>query len=163
MGRAARNANSEVVMYADQVTQQMQEAIDETQRRRHIQMEYNEKHGITPETILKAIRRGIENELKARKTARAAFAPGRTDKQINREELLGDLERAMLDAAARLEFEKAAALRDRLNDIRDLPTFDGADGDGMILREDLEDSRRPKPGMARSRAGLARGKKNRRH
>ena len=68
----------------------------------------------------------------------------------------------MLEAAARLEFEKAAALRDHLQEIRDLPTLDGANGDGVIRREDVEKSKRPKPGMARSKAGLARGRKGRR-
>jgi excinuclease ABC subunit B len=162
MGRAARNANSEVVMYADQVTSQMRDAMDETQRRRRIQMEYNQKHGITPETVLKAIRRGIEQELKARRTARAAFAPGRSEKQINREEYLADLEHEMLEAAARLEFEKAAALRDRLNEVRNLPPSDGAGAESAITQRDLKASSRPKPGMARSKAGLARGKKGRR-
>lgn len=118
IGRAARNVNSKVILYADNVTGSMQRAIDETERRRRLQQEYNEKHGIKPETIRKAIFRGIESEAAAH--ARANAAVGRTDEtQYITEEYLSELEAEMLEASQALEFERAAALRDRIEQMRD--------------------------------------------
>jgi excinuclease ABC subunit B len=116
IGRAARNVNAEVVLYADTVTRSMQNAIDETNRRREKQIAYNTEHGITPETIRKAIRRGIEEEIQARSIARKAVA--RDEQGAITEEYLNELEGEMLQAAEALEFERAAALRDRILQLR---------------------------------------------
>ncbi|WP_169974380.1 excinuclease ABC subunit UvrB [Tautonia rosea] len=116
IGRAARNVNAEVVLYADTVTRSMQNAIDETNRRRAKQLAYNLEHGITPETIRKAIRRGIEEEIQARSIARKAV--GKNEEAAITEEYLNELEGEMLQAAESLEFERAAALRDRIVQLR---------------------------------------------
>ncbi len=116
IGRSARNVNAEVVLYADTVTKSMQFAIDETQRRRTLQLEYNAQHGITPETIRKAIRRGIEEEIQAKAVVRKAV--GRDENTEVTEEYLNELEAEMLQAAENLEFERAAALRDRIMELR---------------------------------------------
>jgi len=118
IGRAARNVNAKVILYADKVTDSMQRAIDETERRRQLQQVYNEKHGITPETIRKAIHRGIESEAAAHAQANAAV--GRTDEtKYITEEYIAELEAEMLTAADSLEFERAAAIRDRIEQMRD--------------------------------------------
>src|SRR5208282_6089183 len=116
IGRSARHINAEVVLYADKVTPSMQRAIDETDRRRTLQLAYNAEQGITPETIVKAIRRGIEEEVQARQVVRQAV--GRDEATDANEEFLAALEAEMLEAAEKLEFERAAALRDRIQDIR---------------------------------------------
>jgi excinuclease ABC subunit B len=116
IGRSARHVNAEVVLYADTVTNSMQRAIDETNRRRAIQLAYNAEHGITPETIVKAIRRGIEEEVQAKSEARKAV--GRDEITDATEEYLNELEAEMLKAAEGLEFERAAALRDRITQLR---------------------------------------------
>lgn len=112
IGRAARNVNAEVVLYADRITVAMKNAIDETARRRALQMAYNEEHGITPQSIKKAIKRGIEEEVAAREMTRKAVS--RSEEQEITEEYLNELEQEMLSAAESMEFEKAAALRDRI-------------------------------------------------
>jgi excinuclease ABC subunit B len=118
IGRAARNVNAKVILYADKVTNSMQRAIDETLRRRALQEKYNEEHGITPETICKNIRMGIESEAQAHRQANAAV--GREeDSQYITEEYLDELEVEMLTAAENLEFERAAAIRDRIVEMRD--------------------------------------------
>src|SRR5262249_25970310 len=115
-GRAARHVNAEVVLYADKVTASMQRALDETTRRRALQLAYNAEHGITPEGVVKAIRRGIEEEVQARAEARKAV--GRDELTDAGEEYLNALEAEMYRAAEELDFERAAALRDRIHQLR---------------------------------------------
>ncbi|MFA6043670.1 MAG: excinuclease ABC subunit UvrB [Phycisphaerales bacterium] len=112
MGRAARNVNGRVVMYADTMTPAMSAAIGETERRRVKQRAYNEAHGITPTTIQKAIRRGLEMELRAKKQAREAVTTNEPEVAI--EELEKTMRDEMLAAAQSLNFEEAAKLRDQL-------------------------------------------------
>ena len=118
IGRSARNVNAKVILYADRVTESMQKAIDETNRRRTIQKAYNKKNGITPETIRKNIHRGIESEADAHVKANEAVGQ-KDDELFITQEYINELEKEMLDAADRLEFEKAAALRDRIEEMRD--------------------------------------------
>jgi excinuclease ABC subunit B len=119
IGRTARNVNATVYLYADTITESMQKAIDETSRRRKIQLEYNREHNITPETIRKEIRSGLNLELKARQAAREAvrFEPDEFEKV----ELAGQIEKEMLEAAESLDFERAAFLRDKLKELKELP------------------------------------------
>jgi excinuclease ABC subunit B len=117
IGRSARNVNAKVLLYADKVTDSMQRAIEETRRRRIMQEEYNQAHGITPETIRKSIRAGIEAETAAH--ARSNAVVGRSDEtQYITEEYLAELEAEMLAAADDLEFERAAAIRDHIVQMR---------------------------------------------
>ncbi len=118
IGRAARNVNSRVILYADKVTNSMQRAIDETERRRKLQQDYNKKHGITPKTIKKAIKAGIETEAAAHAAANAAV--GRDDEtQYITEEYINELEAEMMEAASQMEFERAASIRDRIEKMRE--------------------------------------------
>lgn len=133
IGRSARNVNAEVILYADSVTESMARAIEETNRRRELQMAYNREHGITPETVRKAIRRGIEEEVEARRMVQEVV--GATDEtQYVTQEYIGELEKEMLAAAENLEFERAAQLRDRIRDLQDRIgqpiTVHSAGGDG---------------------------------
>jgi len=157
IGRAARHVDSRVILFADQVTPQMQAAIDETERRRTKQIDYNAAHGITPTSIRKAIRRGIENELKARQTARMAIAGRQEEPTYRRDELLEMLEKEMLEAAEQLDFELAARLRDQMSELRDLPETD----DSVTFARSRLD-RKGKAGMARSRAGKSGSRRRKR-
>ncbi|TWU09033.1 UvrABC system protein B [Symmachiella macrocystis] len=113
IGRTARNVNAEVYLYADRVTNSMQRAIDETNRRRELQLAYNAEHGVTPETIRKAISRGIEEDIEARQVEQAAAGIG-DEQQYVTMEFVQELEAEMLAAAEDLQFERAAELRDRI-------------------------------------------------
>ena len=148
IGRAARNVNAKVILYGDKVTNSMQRAIDETERRRKLQEEYNTEHGITPETIKKAIHRGIESVASAHAQANAAV--GRTDEtQYITEEYLAELEAEMLTAADNLEFERAAAIRDRIERMRD------------SIGEAVDSVREPKGGKrGRGKGRVPRPKRN---
>jgi len=119
IGRTARNINATVLFYADRVTGSMKKAIDETNRRRRIQTRYNQENNITPETIKKEIHRGLTAQFKARKTARAAVNLGETE--YDRVELAAQIEAEMLTAAEKLDFERAAFLRDQLKELKEMP------------------------------------------
>ena len=115
IGRAARNANGEVIMYADSVTPSMERAIVETERRRQKQMAYNEEHGIVPKTIIKGVRDVIEITSKKDKGEKPIKKMSRKE----REEMIVRLTAEMKAAAKILEFEHAAYLRDKINKLRE--------------------------------------------
>jgi excinuclease ABC subunit B len=119
MGRAARNVEGKVIMYADQITDSMKRAIDETNRRRQIQKDYNEKHGIIPQTIQKAVRDSIRPEAlpEAPKREPKPIAPEKLG-LVELEVLIAALEKDMKAAAAALNFERAAQLRDEIAELR---------------------------------------------
>ena len=122
VGRAARNAEGKVIMYADTVTQSMQATINETERRRGIQIAYNKAHGIVPKTVIKGVRDIIEigskdDRRKSRK-GKGKDAPRKLNAS-EREKMIAELTREMKSAAAKLEFEQAAYLRDRIRRIRE--------------------------------------------
>jgi excinuclease ABC subunit B len=117
IGRSARNVDARVILYADTVTESMQLAVDETRRRRALQEEYNREHGITPETVRKELRAGIEAEAVSR--AKAFEVVGQGDEGRQRQaELIEQLEADMMQAAAELDFERAARLRDEIAGLR---------------------------------------------
>jgi len=118
IGRAARNVNAKVILYADKVTNSMQRAIDETQRRRELQEEYNRQHGITPETIKKQIRAGIEAEVTAHRQANETIE-AHGDETETTAEYINEMQKEMLAAAESLDFERAAQLRDQIADLQD--------------------------------------------
>ena len=117
IGRAARNANGRVIMYADHITDSMHKAITETNRRRAIQMEYNEKHGIVPRTIIKEIHEAIAGKETKEMAARYMKKKSKTTKK-DKEELIKNLEKEMREAAKVLDFERAAELRDILLELK---------------------------------------------
>jgi len=121
IGRCARNVNATVVLYADRVTPSMQRAIDETNRRRKLQLEYNAAHGITPDTIRKAIRQSLMTEVAAMRRVREVVR--QNEDELDRHELIRQLEQEMLQAAEELDFERAAALRDQIRELKALPEF----------------------------------------
>ena len=118
IGRAARNAEGHVIMYADTITDSMREALDETNRRREIQMKFNEEHGITPQTIKKAVRDPISiSKVIAKEEVRFEKEPeSMTKKEL--EKLIGEIQKKMQKAAADLNFEAAAELRDKMLELK---------------------------------------------
>ena len=145
IGRAARNIGGRVVMYADRVTDSMQAAIDETDRRREKQIAYNTEHGITPETVMKEIR-DIHESLRRVAESRAELqVEGKEPEEIAA--MMGRLEAQMKEAARNLEFERAAALRDEVLQLR-------------RLREELAAAPGTHPGRrVRGRRGVPRGRR----
>ncbi len=128
MGRAARNLNGRAILYADQVTDSMQRAMDETQRRRRKQLQFNLDHGITARGVHKAVRELIDGVVAPTQQdapqVPVSAALLRNEKAMARE--LKRLEKAMLDHARNLEFEQAAAARDALNALKQRLLLDGA-------------------------------------
>ena len=119
IGRAARNANGMVIMYADHITHSMQIAIDETKRRRAIQEAYNEKHGITPQTIVKEIREAIRATKESEEnTKNETVARAKKLTKKEKEKMLIQLEKDMKDPPKALDFERAAELRDLLLELQ---------------------------------------------
>ena len=118
IGRAARNAEGHVIMYADVISDSMRVALDETNRRREIQMKYNEEHGITPQTIKKAVRDLISI---SKVIAKEELQFEKDPESMNRKELeklIGEIQKSMKKAAADLDFESAAQLRDKMIELK---------------------------------------------
>jgi len=137
-GRAARHVNGEVVLFADQVTRSMEALISISEYRRAKQMEYNEKHGITPQTVRRAVQESLHTILRGREIAASVIQEAGGD--FNVTELLRELEEEMQEASANLEFERAALLRDQIMEVK------GGTGISKI-----EPKRRPAKYSARSR------------
>ena len=112
IGRAARNINGHVIMYADRITGSMRAAIDETNRRREIQMAYNEANGITPESVRKKVAEVIEIGKKAEPKKNKKMT------KLEREKMIAELTAEMKRAAEVLEFEKAAFIREQIKELR---------------------------------------------
>ena len=118
IGRAARNENGRVIMYADRITRSMGIAIEETQRRRTIQEAYNKEHGITPKTIQKGVRDVIRATTAAEETGTYEAAPAKKMTKKEREKTIAKMEAEMKEAAKALDFERAAELRDLLLELK---------------------------------------------
>ena len=114
IGRAARNENGEVIMYADYISDAMKIAIDETNRRRSIQEKYNKEHNIVPKTIVKEIREAVTNDIEEEKIEKKKYSK----KEIN--DMISKLEIEMREAASKLDFERATELRDIIFELRDI-------------------------------------------
>lgn len=118
IGRAARNSNSKVILYADRITDAMKIAMEETARRRRKQEEYNKQHGITPETVRKAAMNSFQESIATRKKAREVVTQAGAPKVVTNE-YLKELEAEMMGAAEEMEFERAAALRDEIQRLKE--------------------------------------------
>lgn len=117
IGRAARNAHGEVIMYGDKITDSMRKALDETARRREIQIAYNKEHGITPKTIVKPIHEVVRSKETQEMTAKYMNKKHKVSKK-DKEKLMANIEKEMKEAAKVLDFERAAELRDILIEMR---------------------------------------------
>lgn len=121
IGRAARNSEGRVIMYADRVTDSMSIAISETNRRRQIQTEYNEEHNITPKTIVKPVRNLIEATVAAEEDSQYSVGKSKGDVQkLDIKAQIESLTKLMADAASKLQFERAADIRDKINELKAL-------------------------------------------
>jgi len=125
IGRAARNVNGKVIMYADKHSPAMEAAIEETNRRRAVQLAYNEEHGITPQTIKKAVRSILEREKEQKRaveTQNIEVIKGEFNIMLpgDRKKLIKALEEQMLEHAKNLEFEEAAVVRDEIQKIQEM-------------------------------------------
>ncbi len=120
IGRAARNSEGHVIMYADTITDSMRQAIDETMRRRNVQMAYNEEHGITPQTIKKGVRDiiSISKKIAAEELRMEKDPESMSEEEL--EKLIKDITKQMKKAAAELNFEAAAELRDKMVELKKL-------------------------------------------
>ena len=162
IGRAARNSEGHVIMYADTMTDSMKNAIAETERRRKIQMEYNEAHGITPVTIRKAVRELIST---SREVARTEQRLGKDPEDMDRDELtelIEKIEKQMRAAAAELNFEMAAELRDRMKELK-THLEDAEDTERKIRRKNRENAAVAANAAATSRYSGKGYNKKRRH
>ena len=147
IGRSARNVNAKVILYADKVTDSMQQAIDETNRRREIQLAYNQANGITPETIQKAIRKGIEEEIAAHNLVQETAGVNET--YYVTQEFINELEGEMMKAAEGLEFERAAQLRDRIMQLKQQIGQEVPMSDSEPAKAQSKKSRRGRKGSGR--------------
>ena len=123
IGRAARNADSKVIMYADKITDSMKVSIDETARRRKIQIEYNKKHGITPKTIIKPVENNLLTMLASFRNVEDVVAESMAQNNVETKDLpklIAQLEKEMKKSAGLLDFERAAEIRDKLAALRNL-------------------------------------------
>ena len=118
IGRAARNADGHVIMYADVITDSMKEAIGETERRRKVQEAYNEEHGITPQTIRKSVRDLISISKAVAKEEKQMQVDPESMSKKELEKLAAEVEKKMRKAAADLNFEAAAELRDKMIELK---------------------------------------------
>ena len=162
IGRAARNSEGHVIMYADTMTDSMKKAIAETERRRKIQMEYNKAHGITPVTIRKAVRELIST---SREVARTEQRLGKDPEDMDRDELtelIEKIEKQMRAAAAELNFEMAAELRDRMKELK-THLEDAEDTERKIRRKNRENAAVAANAAATSRYSGKGYNKKRRH
>ncbi len=166
-GRAARNVFGDVILYADTMTGSMDRAISETERRRKKQLEYNREHGITPKSIVKSLEEVMRATAVADATVKEAEPPEFDSSvfgKMDREALAELLEREMLAAARKMEFEKAASLRDKLEELRTVVT--GSRGKVAGVRERTASGRAGAAGhrarKATSRPGGSRGRKEKR-
>lgn len=123
IGRSARNVNGKVIMYADKITDSMKMAIDETKRRREIQLKYNKEHNITPKTIKKPVENNLLSLVQSYRNVEDIIAESMTELKIDKKDLpklLNKLEKDMMKAAKLLDFERAAEIRDKIKKLRDI-------------------------------------------
>ena len=123
IGRSARNANGKVIMYADKITDSMKLAIDETKRRRKLQLEYNKIHNITPKTIVKPVENNLLALVQSYRSVEDIIAEGMSELKIDKKDLpklLNKLEKDMQKAAKILDFERAAEIRDKIKQLREM-------------------------------------------